>query len=86
MKLFGAKIGAQAHDATITLGPNLAKVGKERMRNRVESIANSLKTSPDMPKAKVEKLKNEVRGILEELDARKEVIDDIISKLTKGND
>ena len=81
MKFFG-----KAHDATIS--QNLAKVSRKRMISRVQSIANSLrqdkKVKKGMSKAKRAKLTAELRGIMAELDAREETVNEILDVINDG--
>ena len=67
----------RSHEATVT--HDYAKVSKERMVNRIKNITVALKGL--MPKEKKTKLKQELRGMLSELDAREETINQIMKDL-----
>lgn len=77
------KIGAQAHPATIT--HDRSKLSKERMVARIGNIQASLdldkKRDGGMSREKKENLKNEIKGILAELDAREDTLNEIVSKI-----
>ncbi len=73
------KLFAGAHDAEV--GPDLAKVSKERMVGRVARLSASAKG--DISKAKKAALKKELKAILSELGAREEALAQIVTDLTE---
>jgi len=83
--MFTFKLKAQTHDATIDFGDR-SKIPKERMVARVQSVRDSLaldkRRNGGMSRGKKNALRAEVRGILAELGAREEALDEIVRKIT----
>ena len=83
MSLFNVKTTAQP--AAVVLGDK-SKVSKERLVVRVDRIKRALefdrRRNGNMSEEKKNNLKNEVKGILVELGARDEALNEIVEKLT----
>jgi len=83
MSLF--KVNTTALPAEVVLGDK-SKVSKERLVVRVDRIKQALefdrKCNGNMSEEKKQNLKNEVKGILVELGARDEALDEIVKRLT----
>ena len=71
MNIFG-----KVHDATVVLGDN-SKTAKERLIARIGRVKRAL--DDGMPEPKRTNLKRELRGILLELDARVEAVNEIMA-------
>lgn len=72
MAIFG-----KTYDATVTLGDS-SKVSKERIVARAGRLKKAIEDG--MPEPKRTNLKAELRGLLLELDAREEAVNEIMAK------
>ena len=71
MNIFGA-----VHDATVELGDN-SKTSKSRLIARIGRLKRAL--DDGMPEPKRTNLKRELRGLLVEIDAREEAVNEIMA-------